>query len=65
MLSGTFNAGFTTALMAKDVRTALEIAEATGASTRMARHTAEMWNDAERALGGASDHTAMFRFLER
>ena len=65
MLSGTFNAGFTTGLMAKDVRTALEIALAMGGSTRMARHTAEMWNDAEGSLGSASDHTAMFRFLEK
>lgn len=65
MLSGAFNAGFTTGLMAKDVRTALEVAAAMGGSTRMARHTADMWNDAERGLGAASDHTALFKFLER
>ena len=63
MLSGAFNAGFTTGLMAKDVRTALEVAAAMGGSTRMARHTADTWNDAERALGAAADHTAIFRFL--
>jgi 3-hydroxyisobutyrate dehydrogenase len=65
MLSHAFNAGFTTALMAKDVRTALEVAQAMGGSTRMARHTADMWNAAEQALGAASDHTAMFKFLEK
>jgi 3-hydroxyisobutyrate dehydrogenase len=65
MLSGAFNAGFTTGLMAKDVRTALEVADAMGASTRMAQHTADIWNDMEQALGAASDHTAMFRFLDR
>jgi 3-hydroxyisobutyrate dehydrogenase len=65
MLSGAFNAGFTTGLMAKDVRTALEVAAAMGGSTRMARHTADMWNDAERSLGAASDHSAMFKFLEK
>jgi 3-hydroxyisobutyrate dehydrogenase-like beta-hydroxyacid dehydrogenase len=33
MLSGTYNAGFSAGLMAKDVRTALEIAEAMQTST--------------------------------
>ena len=65
MLSGAFNAGFTTGLMAKDVRTALEVAAAMGGSARMAQHTANMWNDAERALGAASDHTAIFKYLEK
>ena len=65
MLSGAFNAGFTTGLMAKDVRTALEVAAAMGGSTRMARHTADMWNATEQALGAASDHTAIFSFLEK
>jgi len=65
MLSGAFNAGFTTGLMAKDVRTALEVAAAMGGSTRMARHTADIWNGAEQSLGAASDHTAIFRFLEK
>jgi hypothetical protein len=31
----------------------------------MAQHTANMWNDAERVLGAASDHTAMFKHLEK
>jgi 3-hydroxyisobutyrate dehydrogenase len=65
MLTGKFNAGFTTALMAKDVRTALEVAAAMGGPTRMARQTADIWNDAERSLGAAADHTAMLKFLEQ
>jgi 3-hydroxyisobutyrate dehydrogenase len=65
MISGAFNAGFTTGLMAKDVRTALEVAAAMDGSTRMARQTADMWNDTEQALGAASDHTAIFKFLEK
>jgi 3-hydroxyisobutyrate dehydrogenase len=64
MLSGTFGAGFVTGLMAKDVRTALELAESMGGPARMARHTAALWNDAERALGYASDHTAIYRLLD-
>ena len=31
----------------------------------MAQHTADMWNDTERALGAASDHTVIFKFLEK
>lgn len=65
MLSGTFNAGFTTGLMAKDVRTALEIAQAMGGPTRLAEYCAAMWNDAERRSGPASDHTEIYRFLEK
>jgi 3-hydroxyisobutyrate dehydrogenase len=65
MLSETFNAGFTTGLMAKDVRTALEIAQAMGGPTRLAEYCAAMWNDAERRAGPSSDHTEMYRFLEK
>ncbi|HSN40847.1 MAG TPA: NAD(P)-dependent oxidoreductase [Burkholderiales bacterium] len=64
MLSGAFNAGFTTGLMAKDVRTALEIAEATGTSTMLAEPCTGIWDAAAKTLGSAADHTAMFRFLE-
>ncbi len=65
MLSGAFNAGFTTGLMAKDVRTALEVAQAMGGPTHLARHTADIWNETEQVLGAASDHTEIFRFLEK
>ena len=64
MISGAFNAGFTTGLMAKDVRTALEVAEAMHGPTRLAQHTSAIWNDMEQQLGPAADHTAMFRYLE-
>ena len=65
MLSGAFNAGFTTGLMAKDVRTALEVAQAMGGPSHLAEHCAAIWNDAERRCGPASDHTAIFQFLEK
>lgn len=64
MLSGTFNAGFTTGLMAKDLRTALEVARETHGPSRLAEQCVAIWNDAERALGAAADHTAIFQFLE-
>ena len=65
MLSGAFNAGFTTGLMAKDLRTALEVAHAVHGPSRLAEHCVEIWNEAERALGSGSDHTAMYKFLEQ
>lgn len=64
MLSGTFNAGFSTALMAKDLRMALEIANATGTAAPLAEPCVKTWNEMERALGAGSDHTEMLRFLQ-
>jgi 3-hydroxyisobutyrate dehydrogenase len=63
MISGTYNAGFSAGLMAKDVRTALEIAEAMHTSTLFAKPTAEAWNAMEKQLGFLSDHTEMHKFL--
>lgn len=63
MISGTYNAGFSTGLMAKDVRTALEIAQAMHTSTLFAKPTAEVWNAMEQKLGFLSDHTEMNKFL--
>ena len=65
MLSGTYNAGFSAGLMAKDVRTALEIAEAMQTSTAFAKPTAEVWNAMEQKLGFIADHTEMHRFLSK
>jgi 3-hydroxyisobutyrate dehydrogenase len=64
MLSGTFGAGFVTGLMAKDVRTALEVAAAMKAPTLLAKPCVEIWNRMEREFGAATDHTEMFRYLE-
>ena len=65
MLSGSYGAGFSAGLMAKDVRTALDIAEAMQTSSTVASHTAALWNEMEKALGFSADHTEMLRFLDR
>lgn len=65
MLSGAYNAGFSAGLMAKDVRTALEIAEAMKTSTAFGKPTAEVWNAMEQKLGFIADHTEMHRFLSK
>jgi 3-hydroxyisobutyrate dehydrogenase len=64
MLSGTYGAGFITGLMAKDVRTALEVVQAMQVATLLAQPCTEIWNRMEKELGAASDHTEMFRYLE-
>ena len=65
MLSGAFNAGFTTGLMAKDLRTALEVAREVGGPSALAERCTALWNDAEQTLGPTADHTAIYKFLER
>ncbi len=64
ILSGTWGAGFMMSLMVKDLRTALEVTAATGTADPLARHCVEIWNDAERSLGGKADHTEIFRYIE-
>jgi 3-hydroxyisobutyrate dehydrogenase len=64
MLSGTFGAGFFTGLMAKDVRTALEVVKATGTSSLLAEPCTDVWNGMEHDLGFNSDHTEMYRYVE-
>lgn len=65
MISGAFNAGFSTGLMAKDVRTALEIAQAMNTSTLLAKPTADIWDDMEKKLGFLSDHTEMHKYTNK
>ena len=64
ILSGTWGAGFMMGLMAKDLRTALEVTQATNTADPFAQHCVELWNEAERKLGGAADHTEIYKFVE-
>jgi len=67
VLSGSYADGFGLALMAKDLRTALEVADATGMQTALAETVVRVWNDAEQKLGAKQDptlnHTAIDRYL--
>ncbi|HUJ87511.1 MAG TPA: NAD(P)-dependent oxidoreductase, partial [Burkholderiales bacterium] len=63
MLSGTFDSGFSAALMVKDVATAARLAEAVGARAELAGHCTEIWRRAQHALGPGADHTAIYRFV--
>jgi 3-hydroxyisobutyrate dehydrogenase len=64
MLSGTYGAGFFTGLMAKDVRTALEVVKTTNTSSLLAEPCTDIWNKMEQDLGFTSDHTEMYRYVE-
>ena len=64
MLNGVFGAGFATSLMAKDVRTALEVIETTGTQADLARHCAAFWNAAEQELPAGTDHTAVYTLVK-
>ncbi len=64
ILPKRYAAGFTMGLMAKDLRTALETAEATATPAPLAAACIAMWNAAEARLGGAADHTEIARYLE-
>ncbi len=63
ILSGTFGSGFSLGLMAKDLRTAAELAGQLGVAAPLSRATADLWTAAQRRLPGA-DHTEIYRFLE-
>ena len=64
VLPGTFDSGFALALMLKDIRIALGLAEATGAPSALAARTVELWGEAAAALGPDADHTEIVRWLQ-
>lgn len=65
ILSGTFNAGFATSLMAKDMRTALEVIESSPVQTNFARPSSGFWDTAEASLPAGTDHTAIYQLIEQ
>ena len=65
VLSGTFDSGFAMALMAKDVRTASDLATELGVNAEGARAAAKLWANALAVLGNGADHSEIYRFLAR
>lgn len=61
----SFAAGFTASLMAKDLRTADELARHLGLEVGGIRAAAAYWDEADRALGPGADHTAVFKHVEK
>jgi 3-hydroxyisobutyrate dehydrogenase len=65
IISQTFDDGFPLRLMAKDVRTADDLAQALGIATPLADLCAGLWEGAARELGEKVNHTEVIRYLER
>jgi 3-hydroxyisobutyrate dehydrogenase len=59
----TFASGFSMALMAKDIRTADELAAAIGVAAPLADTCTALWDEAAKQLGPGADHTEFGRFL--
>jgi 3-hydroxyisobutyrate dehydrogenase len=64
ILPRDFSSGFSLGLMVKDLRTALDVAHATGTPAPLAESVVAAWADAERLLGPQADHTAVVQYWE-
>jgi 3-hydroxyisobutyrate dehydrogenase len=64
VLSRRFDAGFSLALMVKDLSTALDLARDTDTPAAFATECRALWARAAEALGPGADHTALVRWLE-
>ena len=64
IISETFADGFPLRLMAKDVRTADDMAHALGIATPLADRCAEIWDAAAQTLGEKANHTEVLRYME-
>jgi 3-hydroxyisobutyrate dehydrogenase len=65
ILSGTFASGFAMGLMAKDIRTAADLSVSLGLDQPGLRQTADLWDAAAAAIGGAEDHTHFYDYMAR
>jgi 3-hydroxyisobutyrate dehydrogenase len=64
IISETFADGFPLRLMAKDVRTADDMARVLGIPTPMADLCAQLWEAAALALDARANHTEVMRYME-
>ena len=62
VLTGTYDAGFRTALMAKDVRLYIEMVEQAGTAAAVGRVVSEVWQQADGALPG-SDFSQIWQHI--
>ena len=65
IISETFDDGFPLRLMAKDVRTADDMAHALGIATPLADLCAGLWDAAARELNEKANHTEVIRYMQR
>jgi 3-hydroxyisobutyrate dehydrogenase len=65
VVSNLFNSGFSLGLMHKDVKIATDLAKSLDSKLLLGEALLKSWADAEAKLGGAADHTEIFRILDR
>lgn len=65
IISNSFGSGFSMALMAKDIRTADDLAQQIGVAAPLADQVANMWDAALKVLGKDADHTEIGKYLTR
>ncbi|MEM5344987.1 NAD(P)-dependent oxidoreductase [Paraburkholderia azotifigens] len=65
MLSGTFASGFALQLMNKDLKIARALAQAVGYPLALGETCTAMWDEAAQRSTPATDHTEMYRLLDR
>jgi len=65
MLSGTFASGFALQLMNKDLKIAHALAQSVGYPMTLGDTVAAVWSEAAQRSTPATDHTEMYRLLDR
>lgn len=65
MLSGTFGSGFSIELMAKDLGIAQDLARSLSYPMAFGHHGIDLWRSIARQAEPATDHTAMYKLLNR
>ncbi len=61
VLSSRFDSGFSAGLMRKDLRLALEMADALGVDAALASHSSRLWSETESGLADGDDFTRIAR----
>jgi 3-hydroxyisobutyrate dehydrogenase len=65
IVSNLFNSGFSLGLMRKDIQIAADLAKGLNSKMLLGEALLKSWADAEAKLGGAADHTEIFRVLDQ
>ncbi len=63
VFSEAYNSGFTLGLMRKDLATAIDLAKELHIDLPLGEHVVDIWQDAEKRLGGSADHTEIDRMI--